>query len=130
MNAKLEEFVIMQFLWSAQRDAVEIHSRLVQAFQRDVYTFSSVYDLIRAFKTGRTSVLHADRAERPRLDYIDSKILSLDTENEFHNVRAIAQERGISLSKMPDRWVNVLGLVARCAMGTPFAYRLTHGPGN
>jgi hypothetical protein len=73
----------MKFLLSEKRDAVEIHSKIVQAFQEDGYTLSSVYEWIRVFKTGSINVLDDARVGRPRLDHIDSKILSVLKQMNF-----------------------------------------------
>jgi hypothetical protein len=48
---RLEQSVIVRFPWSEKKNAVKIHYRLFRAFQEDAYTFSSVYESIRAFKT-------------------------------------------------------------------------------
>jgi hypothetical protein len=90
MDAKLEQRVIIKLLSNEGADPIEIHSRLLRAFQEDAYMLSSVYEWIRAFKTGRRSVLDEHRAGRPRLDHIDSKILSLLHENGFQSVRSLA----------------------------------------
>jgi hypothetical protein len=82
----------MKFLWSAKRDAVEIHRRFLRAGQEDAYPLWSVYKCIEAFKTGRTSLLDELEAGWPRPDHIDSKIFSLFTENEFYNVRTLTHE--------------------------------------
>jgi hypothetical protein len=57
VKAKLEQPVIMTFLWRERTDPVEIHCRLLRAFQRDADTLLSVYEPIRAFKTGRINLL-------------------------------------------------------------------------
>jgi hypothetical protein len=75
MNAKVEHRVIIKFLLNEREDATEIHDKFLRASQEDAYTFSSVYEWIRAFKMGQTSVLDEHRAERPRFDHIDSTIL-------------------------------------------------------
>jgi hypothetical protein len=46
MNAKVEARVIIKFLSNEGAYAIEIHHRLLQAFQEDVYTISSVYEWI------------------------------------------------------------------------------------
>jgi hypothetical protein len=81
---------------------------------------SSVYEWIRAFKTGRTSVLGELRAERPRLGHIDSKTVSLFTENGFHGIQTLAQELGVSVSTVYDRWVNVLGFLLEDTPWVPY----------
>jgi hypothetical protein len=43
MNTKLEQRIIMKFLSSEVIDPIEIYSRLLRAFQKDVYTLLSVY---------------------------------------------------------------------------------------
>jgi hypothetical protein len=87
MNAKLEQGVIIKFLRGEDIDPVEIHHRLLCAFQEDAYELSSVYEWIRAFKPERTNLLDDHRAGRPRLDHIDPQILSPFHENEFHSVQ-------------------------------------------
>jgi hypothetical protein len=119
MDAKLEQRVIMQFLWSEKTDPVEIHYSLSRTFQEDAYTISSVHEWVRTFKTGRTIVLDELRAERPRLDHIGSTTVSLLTENGFHGVRALAQEMGVSLSTVWDGLVNVLAFSLRHARRVP-----------
>jgi hypothetical protein len=46
-------------------------------------------------------------AERPRLVHIDSKILSLFQENEYHRVRSLAQELDVSLNTVHARLTDV-----------------------
>jgi transposase len=113
MHVTVKQRIISQFLWTEGADPVEIHSRLLHAFAEDAYTLSSVYEWIRAFRTGRTSVVDEHRSGRPRLDHIDSKILSLFQENEFHSTRSLAQELGISVSTVYDRLLHVLGFSLR-----------------
>jgi AraC-like DNA-binding protein len=60
-------------------------------------------------------VLDELRVRSPRIDHIDSKSLSLFTENKFHSVRTLAQELGVSLSTVYDRLVTVLGFSLRHA---------------
>jgi hypothetical protein len=109
MDAKMGQRVIITFLSSEGVDAIEIHSRLLQVFQEDAYTISGVYEWIRAFKTGRTSVTDEHRAGKRRLDHIDSKILSLFEQNGSHCVRSLAQELNVPLSTVHARLTDVLG---------------------
>jgi transposase len=113
MDAKTEQRVIIKFLSSEGADAIEIHDRLLRAFQQDAYTISSVYEWIRAFKMGRTSVADEHRAGRPRLDHIDCKILPLFKRNESHSVRSLAQELNVSLSTVHAPLTDVLGFSLR-----------------
>jgi hypothetical protein len=96
-----------------------MHDRLLRAFQDDAYTISSVYEWIRVFRTERTIVLDGRWAERSRFHHIDSKSLSLFTENTFHSVGALAHELGLFLSTVYDRLVNVLGSSLRHARSVP-----------
>jgi hypothetical protein len=57
MNAQFEQRVNIKFLWSEDIDPVEIHHRLLRAFQKSVYLLSSIYEWIRAFKSGSTNLL-------------------------------------------------------------------------
>jgi AraC-like DNA-binding protein len=109
MKAKLEQHIATRFIWSEKRDAAEIHCRLLRAFQKDTSKLSSVYESTTAFKIGRTSVLDEARARAPQLDHIGSKILSLFTANEFHSVRTLAQELGISSSTVHNILVHLFG---------------------
>jgi hypothetical protein len=95
MNAKLEQRVIMKFLWNEKRDAVEIHYRLSRAFQKDAYMLPSVHEWIRAFKTKHTGVLDKARAGRSRLDHLNSKIVLVFTEKKSHSVRTLVKELGL-----------------------------------
>jgi hypothetical protein len=95
MNVKLEQRIIMQFRWSEGTYPVEIHSRLLRAFQEDAYTLLSVSRLIGAFKTVHTNVLDKYRTGQPRLDYIDSKMLPLFHGDELYGVQTLAQELGV-----------------------------------
>jgi transposase len=126
MNTKLEQHVIIKFLWSEDVDPVEIHHRLLRAFQEDAYVLSNVYEWIRTFKSGSTNLLDDRRAGRPRLDHIDSQILSLFRENEFHSLRRLAQALGISVSTVHSRLTQVLEFwlrqqIQRNAPSTAFA---------
>jgi hypothetical protein len=109
----------MKFLWSERTDPDEIHSRLSRAFQEDPYTLSSVYKWIRAFETGRTSVLDEHRAGQSRLDRLDSKSLSLFHENELHRFQTLAQELAACLSTVYDRLISVFGFSSRHARWIP-----------
>jgi hypothetical protein len=46
MKAKAEQRVIIKFLSNERANATEIHHRLFQAFQEDVYTLFRVYEWI------------------------------------------------------------------------------------
>jgi hypothetical protein len=85
------------------------HSTLLQTFQGDVYTLSSVHEWIRAFKTGRTSVLDDHRAERSHFNHTDSQILSPFHENEFQSVQTLAEERGFVWAHCMIYWLTPLG---------------------
>jgi hypothetical protein len=113
MNAKLEQRVIIKFLWSKDIYHVEIRHRLFRAFPGDAYGLWSVYEWIRAFKSGRTNLLDCHRAGRPRLYHIDSEILSLFRENEFHSVQTLVQALEISVSTAHSRLTHVLGFSLR-----------------
>jgi hypothetical protein len=89
----------------SRRNSLETFTSLPES----AYTISSVHQWSKAFKTRRTSVLDELRVRRPRIDHIDSKILSLFTKNEFHSVRTLAQELAVSLSTVYDRLITVLG---------------------
>jgi hypothetical protein len=75
-NAKVLQSIIINFLSNEGADAIEIHQKLLRAFQEDSHIISGVDEWIRALKRGRTTVRDEHRAERLRLDDIDSKILS------------------------------------------------------
>jgi hypothetical protein len=109
MDMKVEQHVIIKFLCGEGADHVERHSRLLNTFQEDAYTLSSIYEWIKAFQTSRTSVVDEYQSELPRLNYIDSEILSLFQENEFHNTRSLAGAGAESFRKyLYDRLIHVL----------------------
>jgi hypothetical protein len=83
MNTKLEHRTIMKFLWSEVIDPIKTYSRLLRAFQEDVYTLLSVYEEIRAFKTGYTNLLDKYLAEWSRFDHIDFKFCHYSTKTNF-----------------------------------------------
>jgi hypothetical protein len=64
-------------------------------------------------------VLGEARGGNPRFDQIDSNILLLLAENEFHDARNLAQELGISLSTVHARLVNALGFSLPLAQWVP-----------
>jgi hypothetical protein len=74
---------------------------------------SSVYEWMWAFKIGRRNVLDERPTEKPRLDHIDSKILSLSQENEYHSARSPPQELTVSLSTVHARLTDILGFSLR-----------------
>jgi transposase len=110
MEAKGEQREIIKFLSNEGTTAFEIHYRLRRAFQKDAFSLSSVYDWTRAFKSGRTRVLDSHWAGGPRLDHIDSKILSLFQQNEFHSARTLAKELAVSLGIVYSRFTDLLRL--------------------
>jgi AraC-like DNA-binding protein len=59
------------------------------------------------------------RAGRPRLDHIDSKILSVFQENEYQSVRTLAQELNVSLSTVHARSTDVFGFSLRHTRRVP-----------
>jgi hypothetical protein len=75
MDAKAEQCIIVKFLLNESSDAIEIHHKLLQQFQEDVYLLLSAYEWIKVFKTEFASVVDEHRGEWPRFDHIDSKIL-------------------------------------------------------
>jgi hypothetical protein len=61
----------------------------------------------------RTIVGDEHRAGRPRLDRINSTILSLFQERESQSVQSLAQELDVSLSTVHARLTDVLGFTSR-----------------
>jgi hypothetical protein len=66
-----------------------------------------------------TSVLEEHRAVRPQLDLVDSKILSLFQEREFHSIRTLAQELNVFLSTVYARLTDPLGFSLRHTQWVP-----------
>jgi hypothetical protein len=57
--------------------------------------------------------LDVRRAEKLRFNHIDSEILSLSHQNEYHSVRSLAQELDVSLSTVHAGLTDVLGFSLR-----------------
>jgi hypothetical protein len=114
MNAKLRQRVTNKFLRSEKSDAIEVNSRLLWTFQEDAYRLSSVLTWSELLKQD----VHLCWT-RFGWGGLDSKTLSLFTENKFHPGRTLAQELGIFLSKVHDRLANMLGPSLRYARWVP-----------
>jgi hypothetical protein len=119
MNVKFQQRVIIKFLSTEGPDASEIQHRLLQAFQEDTYTLSSLHEWIEAFNTRHIIVLGEHLVRRPRLDHIDSKILSLVQESESQSVQSLAQQLNVSLSMVHARLTDVLGFSLRHTRWVP-----------
>jgi hypothetical protein len=64
---------VIRFIWSEGVKG-EIHQRLSTQYGDSALPRRSVCEWIEKFKSGRTSVTHEERAERPSTSTIDEKV--------------------------------------------------------
>ena len=60
-----EQRAVVRFLWSEGSSGKKIHQRLLAQYGDNALSKTTVYEWIEKFKTGRTSVKHAEGAGRP-----------------------------------------------------------------
>ena len=60
-----EQRAVVRFLWSEGSSGTKIHQRLLAQYGDNALSKTTVYEWIEKFKTGRTSVKHAEGAGRP-----------------------------------------------------------------
>ena len=59
-----EQRAVVRFLWSEGSSGTKIHQRLLAQYGDNALSKTTVYEWIEKFKTGRTSVKHAEGAGR------------------------------------------------------------------
>ena len=65
---------MVRFLWSEGSSGTKIHQRLLAQYGDNALSKTTVYEWIEKFKTGRTSVKHAEGAGRPSTSTSEEKI--------------------------------------------------------
>ena len=60
-----EQRAVVRFLWSEGSSGTKIHQRLLAQYGDNALSKTTVYEWIEKFKTGWTSVKHAEGAGRP-----------------------------------------------------------------
>ena len=69
-----EQRAVVRFLWSEGLSGTKIHQRLLAQYGDNALSKTTVYEWIEKFKTGRTSVKHAEGAGRPSTSTSEEKI--------------------------------------------------------
>ena len=69
-----EQRAVVRFLWSEGSSGTKIHQRLLAQYGDNALSKTMVYEWIEKFKTGRTSVKHAEGAGRPSTSTSEEKI--------------------------------------------------------
>ena len=69
-----EQRAVVRFLWSEGSSGTKIHQRLLAQYGDNALSKTTVYEWIEKFKTGRTSVKHAEGAGRPSTSTSEEKI--------------------------------------------------------
>ena len=75
---KEEQRAVIRFLWSKGVPGAEIHWRLSTQYGDSAVSHRSVYEWIKNFKSGRTSVTHEEGAGRPSTTITDEMIHQLE----------------------------------------------------
>ena len=69
-----EQRAVVRFLWSEGSSGTKIHQKLLAQYGDNALSKTTVYEWIEKFKTGRTSVKHAEGAGRPSTSTSEEKI--------------------------------------------------------
>ena len=69
-----EQRAVVRFLWSEGSSGTKIHQRLLAQYGDNALSKTTVYEWIEKFKTGRTSLKHAEGAGRPSTSTSEEKI--------------------------------------------------------
>ena len=69
-----EQRAVVRFLWSEGSSGTKIHQRLLAQYGDNALSKTTVYEWIEKFKTGRTSVKHAEGAGCPSTSTSEEKI--------------------------------------------------------
>ena len=69
-----EQRAVVRFLWSEGSSGTKIHQRLLAQYGDNALSKTTVYEWIEKFKTGWTSVKHAEGAGRPSTSTSEKKI--------------------------------------------------------
>ena len=68
-----EQRAVVHFLWSEGSPAAVSHKRLLGKYGDNAQSKRTVYEWIEKFKSGRTSVKHAEGAGRPSISTSEEK---------------------------------------------------------
>ena len=71
---KEEQISVIRFLWTEGVKGAEIHAHLCTQYGDNALPRRSVYEWIEMFKSGRTSVMDAERSGRPSTSTADEKL--------------------------------------------------------
>ena len=107
-----EQRAVVRFLWSEGSSGTKIHQRLLAQYGDNALSKTTVYEWIEKFKTGRTSVKHAEGAERPSTSTSEEKIeqaQQMILANRRITIDEVAQSLQISFGSAQEIIHEILG---------------------
>jgi len=119
---KEEQRGVIRFLWSEGVTGAEIHRRLSAQYGDSALPRRSVYEWIKRFQYGQTSVKDEERAGRPSTSITDSNVEdahAMILENRRVTIDELANHFEISHGSAYDIIHNRLGFCKVCARWVP-----------
>ena len=107
-----EQRAVVRFLWSEGSSGTKIHQRLLAQYGDNALSKTTVYEWIEKFKTGRTSVKHAEGAGRPSTSTSKEKIeqaQQMILANRRITIDEVAQSLQISFGSAQEIIHEILG---------------------
>ena len=107
-----EQRAVVRFLWSEGSSGTKIHQRLLAQYGDNALSKTMVYEWIEKFKTGRTSVKHAEGAGRPSTSTSEEKIeqaQQMILANQRITIDEVAQSLQISFGSAQEIIHEILG---------------------
>ena len=107
-----EQRAVVRFLWSEGSSGTKIHQRLFAQYGDNALSKTTVYEWIEKFKTGRTSVKHAEGAGRPSTSTSEEKIeqaQQMILANRRITIDEVAQSLQISFGSAQEIIHEILG---------------------
>ena len=107
-----EQCAVVRFLWSEGSSGTKIHQRLLAQYGDNALSKTTVYEWIEKFKTGRTSVKHAEGAGRPSTSTSEEKIeqaQQMILANRRITIDEVAQSLQISFGSAQEIIHEILG---------------------
>ena len=107
-----EQRAVVRFLWSEGSSGTKIHQRLLAQYGDNALSKTTVYEWIEKFKTGWTSVKHAEGAGRPSTSTSEEKIeqaQQMILANRRITIDEVAQSLQISFGSAQEIIHEILG---------------------
>ena len=101
-----EQRAVVRFLWSEGSSGTKIHQRLLAQYGDNALSKTTVYEWIEKFKTGRTSVKHAEGAGRPSTSTSKQQMILA---NRHITIDEVAQSLQISFGSAQEIIHEILG---------------------